>query len=148
MGERTYGGMTWEEIKGHALPLDMPHDDLWELMRLLCQGAFCSYCGEEFLYDDHIKSFLVMQEHIKTCPKHPLSAALARIEALEAETAKLRAVAEAVAPAFRRALAGNRMVGLLTHEVEIGYHALLDAGILKEENNIKPWDIEGDNLDD
>ena len=95
MGERTYGGMTWEEIKGHALPLDMPHDDLWELMRLLCQGAFCSYCGEEFLYDDHIKSFLVMQEHIKTCPKHPLSAALARIEALEAEVAKLKAVAEA-----------------------------------------------------
>ena len=84
MSERTYGGLTWEEVKGHALPLDMPYDDLWELMRLLCQGAFCSYCGEDFLYDDHIKSFLVMQEHIKTCPKHPLSAALARIAELEA----------------------------------------------------------------
>ena len=50
--------------------------------------TYCVYCGTEFKVDDAAGTKVT--EHIKTCTKHPLYQALARIKELEKQNEQLR----------------------------------------------------------
>ena len=64
--------------------IDRLSDLLW--------GSRCVYCGEVVGVDRKNQDVAdeVLRKHVKGCPKHPLGAALARVERLEGALREIR----------------------------------------------------------
>ena len=56
---------------------------------------YCGYCSETFPAD-----WEALQEHIKVCPEHPLTAALAKLDAVTAERDSLAGIVEVIEKAL------------------------------------------------
>ena len=90
------GDWTWEQAKTNA-PMStksVQQERDWWILKLQQAGwvdgskTYCVYCGTEFKVDDAAGTKVT--EHIKTCTKHPLYQALARIKELEKQNEQLR----------------------------------------------------------
>lgn len=60
----------------------------------------CVYCGHEYPPGTGTAQEIILTNHIKNCPDHPLRAAESEIERLRAENAELKSILESVKQDF------------------------------------------------
>ena len=90
--------------------------------------TYCTYCGTEFLVDDDAGKKVT--EHIKTCTKHPLYQALAKIEELEKQIHDM-ASGDVIreARAYQNKKIGERILAIIGQKPHLTPSWLVDMAI-------------------
>jgi len=82
-----------DHLRARAEAAEAERADLQQWVHDLQEGMFinCVYCGHRYGPDDEVPATMAdaLKEHIEQCPKHPMSALKAKLDAAEAAVAGL-----------------------------------------------------------